>query len=32
MQDMIDHIRAESGFDPGALAQKYLRSLGNPEL
>lgn len=31
MADMLATIRNESGFDPSALADKYLRSLGNPE-
>lgn len=31
MGDMLAMIREESGFDPAALADKYLRSLGNPE-
>jgi aminopeptidase N len=32
MGDMLALIRTESGFDPTALATRYLQSLGNPEL
>jgi aminopeptidase N len=32
MGDMLAMIRDESGFDPSALATRYLQSLGNPEL
>ena len=30
MQDMLDTITAETGFDPGPLAQAWLRSMGIP--
>lgn len=32
MSDMLALIKTESGFDPAALADKYLKTLGNPEL
>jgi aminopeptidase N len=32
MQDMLDMIRTESGFDPTTLAEGWLRSLGRPDL
>ena len=31
MQDMLDTIKADSGFDPTALAQSWLRSMGIPQ-
>ncbi len=31
MQDMLDHIEAETGFDPSGLAQEWLRIPGAPE-
>lgn len=31
MQDMLDLIRAETGFDPTTLSQGWLRSLGRPD-
>ncbi|MBN2381356.1 peptidase M1 [bacterium] len=31
MQDMIDHILAETGFDANELAQSWLRSYGRPD-
>ena len=31
MQDMLDTIYAETGFDPTDLADDWLRSLGTPE-
>jgi aminopeptidase N len=31
MQDMLDTIRLETGFDPAALAQSWLRSRGIPQ-
>lgn len=31
MQDMLDFIHAETGFDPGPLADGWLRSLGRPD-
>ena len=31
MQDMLDMIQAESGFDPTDLANGWLRSLGRPD-
>jgi aminopeptidase N len=31
MQDMLDHIEAETGFDPSGLAHEWLRTLGAPE-
>ena len=31
MQEMLDHIEAESGFDAGGLAEGWLRTLGIPE-
>lgn len=30
MQDMLDHIESETGFDPSELATRWLRSTGNP--
>jgi hypothetical protein len=30
MQDMLDTIKAETGFDPSALAEAWLKSLGTP--
>ncbi len=30
MQDLLDHVQAETGFDPTALATHWLRSRGNP--
>lgn len=30
MQDMLDTIKAETGFDPAPLAQGWLKSLGTP--
>jgi hypothetical protein len=30
MGDLLDTIREETGFDPGPLAQAWLRSLGVP--
>jgi hypothetical protein len=30
MQDMLDFIRSETGFDPASLAADWLRSLGRP--
>jgi aminopeptidase N len=32
MQDMLDTIQSETGFDPSVLAQGWLRSLGRPDL
>ena len=32
MQDMIDHIQAETGFDPSALADAWLRSYDVPAI
>jgi hypothetical protein len=32
MQDMLDLILAETGFDPSALADGWLRQLGRPDL
>ena len=32
MGDVIAMIKAESAFDPAPLVDKYLLSLGNPEL
>jgi aminopeptidase N len=32
MGDMVALIGTEGGFDPSALATRYLQSLGNPEL
>lgn len=32
MQDMLDMIRTESGFDPTTLAEGWLRSLGRPDV
>ena len=32
MQDMLDMIQAESGFDPTDLASGWLRSLGRPDV
>ncbi len=31
MQDLLDTIQAETGFDPGPLATAWLRSLGTPQ-
>ncbi len=31
MQEMLDLIQIETGFDPGPLADGWLRSLGNPD-
>ena len=30
MQDMLDHIQVETGFDPTDLAEEWLRQLGSP--
>jgi aminopeptidase N len=30
MQDLLDEVRIETGFDPAPLVQKWLRSRGNP--
>ncbi len=32
MQDLLDLIHSESGFDPAALADGWLRSLGRPDV
>ncbi len=31
MQEMLDLIQIETGFDPGPLADGWLRSLGDPD-
>jgi hypothetical protein len=31
MQALLDHLEAETGFDPAALAEGWLRSLGRPD-